>query len=100
MPKDEIDKAFDETLAGVQKKPLTKATIVEPSKPTVSHVEGTESFREMRRWIDTHIMPGLAWVLTVGIMVVGAMTIFSHLNQDIRVAASIFIVAFLAFKLP
>ena len=100
MSKDELTQKQNEKLFGREN---GKELVIKPAAlrvQPVSHVEGAESFREMRRWVDTHIMPGLAWVLTVGIMVVGAMTILSHLNQDIRVAASILIVAFLAFKLP
>jgi hypothetical protein len=96
---DEIDKAFEESPTKI---PVTiKPPVVRPAvKPPVSHVGGVESFQSARKWIDEHILPAVAWVGLVGLGVVGADTILNHLSTSIRITASIFIVAFLAFKLP
>lgn len=71
-----------------------------PKKLPVSAVGGAEGFRNVRTWVDSRVLPILAWGGLIGLSVVGANTVLSNLSMTVRITGSIFVVAFLAFKLP
>lgn len=85
--------------SSAQKIVLPPTQTIANKKLPSKNVEAIETFRKLRTWVDDHIMPILAWVGLIGLAVIGAITIFAHLDHSVRIIASVFAVAFLAFKL-